>query len=358
MKSEFLALSILTIGVFELQALANPILHDIAVDAVSGDNLIVQVTDNPNGKVVVLNDRDDRAYQELRLGSSGFKDARFEIELIRVQDQEVLTYLVQEKSGWVISGFYKSGDQWVAFGQKSSVSGFGTASKLTQVAQDKVAVVLGSASSERAAKMVIVQLPTDKNENYHVIGSADYSEVKKLASAAASAAVANKDESQDPSRKQAVALIAGWESGIGIAYRRFLTQKLGIQVGGVPLPLPRDKSGSVSANLGSLLLYTLNQSQKNRLMLSVGLGAFYSREKRWIAPTDPMGGNGTEDWVSETNLNFGLGLGYEVGFLNNLGFLLDWSPLTYTYKVTSMKGEGGYQGSPQFHLNAAFLYYF
>lgn len=329
---------------------------DVALNAQTGENFILESEANPQGRVLILKDQDERFREELTIFEAPVPGARFEIEL---NGQDELVYLAQASGIWTVSAFRRdaTGTRWVRVPGSRSAIGMGDASGLTALPDGNVAVrVRASSNQENTIRILnpaegFVQL--DAVSETRIAESMAARESRIAAGVIEVTEERRDDEEPKYDTGNGMGFGAGLQAGIGIAYRRHFASRWGVQVAGIAW----GDADNLKGILGATLMRTLSKAQSARFYALAGASAFYSSHRTYEyvcpAPSDPIGPCQEIDRGVRGNvtLNFGVGIGMEFTIAKRLGLSLEL-PITLQFE----RGEGfkGVYPVP----NAALIYYF
>ncbi|MEK7691927.1 MAG: hypothetical protein AAB425_13010 [Bdellovibrionota bacterium] len=317
--------------------------EDVALDLVTGDTFIVDQDGqfNTKGEITILNDHDASYSQTVYVGAAD----RFEIEKI---SEDRLAYLVEREGYWAVSLIERSASgDWQIGKASHAVGGVGAAAGLHSIPGGDLVVSTGDK---------VLKIAQAGNGSLSVVDQVDSVDFESAASEVQQAVVA-KDGQQQPKAYDSgngMGFAAGYQSGVGIAYRRHLKNKWGIQVaaGGW------GDADSIFVNGGATVMRTLSKSEIVRFYAMGGAGVFLSTSsyENWVCPTD--GSECTVDGkitTSSTMLNIGVGLGIEFRILKRVGIAIE-VPIT-TSVIVSGTDNTGFNGITMIP-NGSLIYYF
>ena len=114
--------------------------EDVSINPKTGDTFIIEVKDNPNGKLLLLNDHDPNLRETFQLLDKPIENAHFEIELNK---SDTLTYLVQSGDFWFLGSMSKGTDGlWKKSSSLNNLTGKGTASNLKSLPDGNLTFVV------------------------------------------------------------------------------------------------------------------------------------------------------------------------------------------------------------------------
>ena len=339
--------------------------EDLAIDPKTGDTIVVQRTQNPNGEVTFLNDKNLNYKQVLKLLPFPSESARFEIELNR---KNTVTYLVQVNSNWILGTIKKENNSWLVNSQTKGLNGSGNASNLTTLPDGNLALTIKDGEKE------VVALVKENEGQLSVIEKLDAQEVKDRAIDITNEennyllrtsleCDGNNCRSEEHVLTQSgLGFAAGATSGLGISYRKHLANKIGYQITGIGW----GNDSNLFISMGANFMKTLHATKRTRFMAIAGVSAYYrtSNEIDWdqcrdVSPEeweanpniDPC--EGVEaSWRHGATINVGVGIGMEFMLTQNVGLALEL-PVVVMIGIGEASGLGIYPIP-----NASLIYYF
>ena len=299
--------------------------EDVSVDPISGDTFIVPITGSNEGRILWLNDFDEKFEKVLSVPTQA---SRTEIEMNR---PDRLATLLQLGDQWVLTGFEKApSGTWVAQSPAAAISGHGQASRLTTLPDGNL--VLTVESKDHEPEVLLVQDGGSSDSRYQVLEVIPEARIAERAEAIVESmqrATTPADTAPQLESGNGLGFTAGLLSGVGIAYRRHFANKWGVQVGGIAFG---DRS-NLFASVGVNVMRTLSMTQKVRFYAVFGASTFYTGSEGYDYSTIPADCYNSADpkaceptamgWVNSASLNFGAGLGMEFMLAKNLGLAIE-----------------------------------
>jgi hypothetical protein len=336
---------------------------DVAIDASTGLNFVARHTlsvESPEGVVVILKDQDPSYKQVVQVShlSPWLALGHLEIELVSPRE---LLYLSEMGNRWELGKIELSADGvWSKAPTLESMTGNGFASNLSALPDGRFSILVGDSSLDRNASLFLV----DRPEVSRALAQLETIPASKLMSAGSGGdgpgeAVTNSND-EATGFTQGLGFGAGLQSGIGIAYRRYLTENWGMQITGIPYW----SQNNVWANLGVTLMRILHKTSWTRFYAIAGVSTFYNGQNAQDFGTcpaaDPKGADPTapcnppSTWKNQYSINFGMGIGFEMLFKSNLGLALEL-PVTAAFDATG----GTFKLNQIMPIpNGALVYYF
>lgn len=340
-------------------------IEDLAIDPKSGDTVVVQRTQNPNGEITFLNDKDLSFKQVLKLLPFPSEEATFEVELNKTNK---VTYLVQVNDNWLLGTIEKTNNSWSVSSQSKGLSGSGKASNLTTLPDGNLALTIKQNGQET------VTLIKENNGKLTVLENLDANEVRDraieitnnennyLLRTSLECDGENCRSEEHVLTQSGLGFAAGATSGLGISYRKHLANKIGYQITGIGW----GNDSSLFISMGANFMKTLHATKRTRFMAIAGVSAYYrtSNEIDWsqcrnVSPEeweanpniDPCEGV-ESSWRHGATINLGVGIGMEFMLTQNVGLALEL-PVVVMIGVGEASGLGIYPIP-----NASLIYYF
>jgi len=331
--------------------------EDVAVNPQSGETFVIEKYQNPEGALLLLNDKDPAFKDSIRLIEGSDAQAQFEIELNRPDN---LTYLVQSGKSWMVGGIRKVNGQWVKLAAEKGLKGEGYASALATLPDSRLSLIVIPSNGGKAQVLLLEN--SVLTGQYKILESIP----KEKVDTAANTIFLNEKAKQ---RKHDAAFgtgngygfAAGLASGVGLAYRHHFENKWGVQIAGIGYGNPNHLFGDA----GFEVIRTLHLAEKVRFYALAATSVFYSNNYQQDYSTcTPQPGSKTDptqpcnpplEWRRTGNLNFATGIGMEYHVTKNLGISFD-VPLSVQIDISN-QSQRKFQGITWIP-SASLIYYF
>jgi hypothetical protein len=358
--------------------------EDVAVHLITGETFVIERANNPYGKLLILNDKNE-AYQHVEsLQEVPDHSAVFEVEMSR---HDLVTYLIQSGQGWYLNGLQRElGGEWKKLATSFGISGAGEARGLTSLPDGRIALTVARYDSASMQEQVLVIDPADFSQNakYNVLDAVSANVVEARTKMLMELFRGPKEDTPVFGTENGIGFAAGAQAGVGIAYRRHLEDRWGIQIVGIGFS---GNGNSAAADLGVTVMHTLSKTQYTRFYALAGASIFYQGSQNYYYAPMPMAaaqapakcsiepGTSAEGaslpispcdtvmyptptpqamWNQNVTLNFGIGIGMEFTIAKNLGLAFEL-PITVMYTANQYGTSfNGIYPIP----NAALIYYF
>lgn len=340
MKNNLKKIYLALIGLIVLggnQAIAS--VEDVAINPNSGDTFIIERTQNPFGKILLLNDHNVNVRKEIQILNIESEEAQFEIELNK---KSHLTYLAQIGDLWMVNTIIKKNGLWEKQPAELSLSGEGRASDLTSLPDGRLAMtvitdgeakvfLIENSKLEEGKKLTILEEISE--EKISEVSRIVY-EKQNIENLKAKASCEKEDDDCNLKKEGGFGFSAGMATGVGMAYRRHLANRWGYQITGIGW----GTGSSFFVNAGVDIMKTLHKTKRTRFMMVMGASAFYSTrneidydkceqnvpQETWDSNPnyDPCGGVKPE-WKHGVTINVGIGIGMEFALSKNIGLAIE-----------------------------------
>lgn len=334
MKKSYFVLALTLTFLYNTSAFSNQRQSvDLAINIKSGENFILEKSNNPNATLIIKNDKNLHFHQEIDLLEINSHQANVEIDLSK--DGKKLYYVINQDNLWSLNYLEKINNKWVKSSKLLPLTGTGLTNSLDRnlIANQGGILFLNIVDSHGPKTLVITDNQGTLEVKKEVTPNQIRATVKELQDRGVLTSIVNlndtpgineetntqnNEETNKYESGNGAGFAAGAISGVGFAYRRHFANKWGIQVAGIALGSNNDFSTTFGVNF----LRTLSKKEKTRFYLIMGSAFFYNVQNQ----------DSQLDHNLVVNLGFGLGIEWNFSDDAHLSFEL---PIHLLYDLDS-----------------------